>query len=92
MGAALGIDQLCVDVNLVASPSHAPLQDIANAELAADLPHIDRFTPVGNGCGVGDHKAARNPRKIGRQIIGYTVREIFLIRVVRQVREWQHDD
>lgn len=51
MAAAFGVDQLDVDLNLLAQPPHAAFQHIANAKLAADLPDIDRFALVGKGGG-----------------------------------------
>src|SRR5262249_36880972 len=37
MGAGFGIDELNVDLNLIAVPSHAAFDDIANAEFPSDL-------------------------------------------------------
>jgi hypothetical protein len=37
MSAGLGIDQLHIDLNLLAQPPHAAFEDIANAEIVADL-------------------------------------------------------
>ena len=92
VGAVLGIDQLGGDLNLAAGPPHAAFEDIADAELAADLPDIDRLALVGKGGGAGDDKAVRNKREVGGQIVGDAVGEIFLLRVVRQIRERQDDD
>ena len=43
MRASLSIDQLHVNANLVASASYATFNDVANAELTADLLNIDWF-------------------------------------------------
>jgi hypothetical protein len=92
MRAAFGIDQLSVDAHLAARAPDAPFQHIADAELAADLPRLDRFALVGKGGAASDHEASRDPRQIGRQIVGDTVREIFLFRIVAEICEWQHYD
>jgi hypothetical protein len=33
-----------------------------------------------------------DPRQIGCQIVGDTVRKVLLVSVVAEVGEWQHDD
>src|ERR1700719_2073645 len=71
--SSFGSDQLHIDLHLVTRPSHATLEDIANSELATDLLRIDRFALVGEGRMPRDHKAARDSRKIGGQIIGNLV-------------------
>src|SRR6516225_11070233 len=47
MRASLSIDQLHVNANLVASASYATFNDVANAELTADLLNIDWFALIG---------------------------------------------
>src|SRR6266849_774258 len=60
VGAALRIDQLNVYPNLIARPPHAPFEDIADAELAADLLRVDGFSLVGECRIAGDHEASGN--------------------------------
>jgi hypothetical protein len=90
--AGIGIDQLHVHLNLVAGPSHASFQDIANAEIATNLFHVNGFALVGKGRVPGDHEASGDSRQIRGQIIGDPVGEIFLLRIVRQILEGQDDD
>src|SRR5215472_13656723 len=42
-----GIDQLCGDADPVAQPPDAPFQHITDAQLATDLPRVDRLVSVG---------------------------------------------
>ena len=90
--ARFRVDQLHIHADLVAAAPHAALEHIADAELATDLLRIDRFALVGEGGVARDHEAAGNALEIGRQIIGDPVGKIFLVRIVRQVRERQDDD
>ena len=83
MGAALRLDQLSIDLNPVAQPPYTAFEDIVDAELAADLPHVNGFALVGEGSGAGDYKATGNPREVTSQVIGDPVSEIFLVRFVR---------
>jgi hypothetical protein len=43
MTAGAGVDELRVDAHDAAYPAHAALEHVPHAELAADLPRIDRF-------------------------------------------------
>jgi hypothetical protein len=92
MRAAFRVDQLDVHPNMIAASPYAAFQHIADAEFAADLLHVDRFTLIGKGGAAGDHKASGNAREIGRQVVRDPIGEIFLIRIIRQVLKRQHDD
>ena len=83
MRAVFGVDQLRVHPNLIASAPHAPFEDIADAELTADLSRVDGFALVGKCRIPGDHKAPGNARKVGGEIFGDAVGEVFLVRVAR---------
>ena len=49
MGAGIGVDQLCRDANAIARLAHAAFQNIADAERAPDLRHLNGFTLEGKG-------------------------------------------
>ena len=57
MRAAVGIDQLHIDLYLIAEAPHAAFQDITDPKAVADLLHIDRFPLEGEGGAAGDHEA-----------------------------------
>jgi len=79
------------DTNPAARATDAPFEDIAHAQLSADLLCVHRLVPIGE-CGVArDDEHVRNPRQIGRQILGDAVGEVALFRVVAQIGEGQHD-
>src|SRR5262249_15228877 len=61
------------------------LDDIMDAEVTPDLLCIGRFTLLGKSCVSRDDKAPRKAGKIGGQIVGDAVGEVFLLRVVRQI-------
>jgi hypothetical protein len=91
MRAALGINQLRVDPDLVTRTSYAALQYIAHTKLAADLLRVDRLVLVGESRIAGDHEHSRKPRQIGRQIVSDPVREILLLAVIAEVGKRQDD-
>jgi hypothetical protein len=92
MRVGLGINQLGIDADLVTRPPDASLQYIAHPQLAADLLRIDRFVPIGERGIARDHETMRDPRQIGRQILGDPVCEVLLLPVVAQIDKGQHDD
>jgi hypothetical protein len=53
--AAFGIDQRN------ASPPHAAFDDIANPELATDLPHVESFALVTESGGADDYETVATP-------------------------------
>jgi hypothetical protein len=59
--AAFAIDQLHVDPNLVTNPPHAAFEDVADAELTANLLRVHGFSLVGKSRVAGDYEAAGNP-------------------------------
>jgi len=89
MRAAFGIDQLHVDLYLVAEAPHAAFQDITDPKVLADLLHIDRFPFEAEGGAAGDHEAVGDAREVGGQILGDGVSEIFLLRIVGQIGKRQ---
>src|SRR6516165_3114026 len=92
MRVTLGIDQLGVNANLVGRSPDTPFEHIANTELPADRFCIDWPVPVCESTIPRDHKHVRDPRQIGRQIVGEAVRKVLLVRIVAQVGKGQHDD
>jgi hypothetical protein len=64
MRVGRGIDQLSVDAELIARPPDAPFEDIAHAELAADLLRVDGLVPVGERGIARDHEHILEPRQI----------------------------
>jgi hypothetical protein len=88
----LGVDQLGSDAELVARPPDASFQHIAYAQFAADLLRMDRLVPIGERSIAGDHETVRDPRQIGRQILGDAVGKILLLPVVAEIGKGQHHD
>src|SRR5262249_49639692 len=73
-------------------PTDTAFQYIADAKLAPDLLAVYRLAPIGERCVARDDEHVREPRQIGRQILGDAVGEVLLLRVVAEVGEWQHND
>ena len=92
MGSALGLDQLPGDAHPVGRLADAPFQQIADAELAADLPDIDGAALVGKGGVAGDHKQRPETRQGRRDFLDDAVGEILLLRIGAEILERQHDD
>ena len=90
MRVGRGVDKLRGDADLVTRPAGAPFQHIAHAQFAANLLRVDRLILIGERSVAGDHKHVRDPREISRQILGDTVGEILLLRIVAEIGKRQH--
>ena len=77
------IGQLGIDAQPVAHLADTAFEDVCNAQLFGHLPHIGHLTLdpkrgiAGGNVKVGDFG------KIGNQILGHAVGEIFLLRIAR---------
>ena len=81
--AAFRIDQLNIDLNMVAGALHAAIENVAHPELASDLLRTDGFALVSERSHGRDHEAPRNPRQVGGEIFGDRIGEILLVWIVR---------
>ena len=91
MRVALGVDQLRANAYLLARSLDAPLQHITHTELAADLLGVDQLVPIGERGIARDHEHVREPRHIGRHVLGDAVSKILLLRVVAEIGKRQYD-
>ena len=89
---AVGVDELSGDAHAAGGFAHAALQHVAHAELARDLPHVDRLALVGEGGIARDHEEPLLPRKAGDDVLGQAVRKVILIGIAAHVLERQHRD
>jgi len=92
MRAGLGIDQLAGDAHTVAALAHRTFEDIAHAQLAPDLLHIDGTPFVGESRIAGDHEEAVDAAERGDDLLDHAVDEIFLLRITAHILKRQHRD
>src|SRR5262249_20915692 len=81
MRPALGIDKLRVEAEPFARVLHAAFEDIAHAELAADLAGIDQLALICESGVARDREDAGTAREVGRQRLGNAVDEVVVLRV-----------
>src|SRR6516164_3854916 len=92
MGAVKGIDQLCGDAYPLPSFAHRAFEDIADAEFAPHLLHVDRLALVREGRVASDDEQRRITRQGSDDLLDHAVGEIFLLRVATQIGEGQYRD
>ena len=86
------IDQLAGDAHPVPSFPDRAFEDVAHAELARDLLHVDRFALVGEARIAGDHEQPGAARDCGGDFLDHAVGEVILSGVAAQIGERQHRD
>ena len=92
MRASCGVDQLSGDTDAARGLSDAALEDVAHAEFAADLLHVDRPALVGEARVAGDDEDPLDARQAGDDVFDHAVGEVVLLGVATQVGEGQYCD
>ena len=92
MRAAVGVDELGVDPDLIAAGQHRAFQHIAHAQILADRLGVDRLALEGEGRIARDDEAVADARESGGQFIGEGVGEVILRRIAAEIGERQHDN
>ena len=92
MRAGLSFYELRCDAQTGAGFSHALFNDIANAELAPDLPHIDRLAFVDEAGIARDCEQPLDVREAGDDVLDNSVGEVVLLGIAAHVLKWQNGD
>ena len=90
--AGLGVDELAGDADPLAGRPDAALEHVAHAELARDLPHVDRLALVDEARVAGDDEEPAQARERRDDVLGDAVGEIVLLGVAAHVGEGQDGD
>jgi hypothetical protein len=90
VAAAERVDQLRGEADAIGRLAHAALQHVAHAEIAGDLPHVNRPVLVDEGRVAGDDEQPPEARQRGDDVLDHAVGEVLLVGVIRQVGERQH--
>jgi len=90
--SAFGIAQLYIYPKQITGPPDTTFDDIADAELTTDLLHVDRLALESKSRVAGDYKAPGNPQEVGGQVVGYPIREMLQLQIIREIGKGQHDD
>jgi hypothetical protein len=83
-------DELADDAQTVTGLAHASFQNIAYAELAPNLAHVDRSPFVGEGRVACDHEQCLAVRQAGDDFLDQAVDEILLLGIAAHVLKGQH--
>src|SRR6516165_10333459 len=92
MPAAGRVDKLCGDPHTITGTADRAFEYRLLAKLAADRANIDRTPLVGEARVARDHHQAGDLRQVGDDVFADSVREIFLLRIPRNVGKWQNGD
>src|SRR3954451_10095132 len=72
--------------------AHRAFDDIADAEFASDLLHVDCLSFVYEAGIAGDHEKPTDTRECGDDLLNHALREILLLRIATHVSERQHSN
>ncbi len=86
------VDQLRRDTQSSAGLPHTTFQDVADAELLANLLDAHRLALVGEGRVSRDDEKGADTRQRRGDLLHHAVREIFLFGIAAHVLEGQHGD
>src|SRR5262249_23607303 len=92
MCASRRLDQLRRNAHPSAGPPHRAFQNIAHAQLAPDLLHVNSITLVRKTRITGDYEEPANAADGSSDLLDHAVGEILLLRVAAHVGEGQHCD
>ena len=92
MVAGLAVDQLRGDAKPIACFADASFEHVAHAQLPGHLPDVWRSSFVLKRRIAGDYKKRTDAGQAGDNVPGNAVGKVFLVRIARQVVEWQNGD
>jgi hypothetical protein len=92
MPAGLRLDQLAGDADAAGRFAHTPFEQIAHAQLAADLTDVGRPSLVGEARIARDHEKPFDTRQAGDDVLHRAVDKIVLLGIAAHVLERQHRD
>ena len=70
--------------------AYRAFEDVADAELAPDLLHVNCLAFIGEARIAGDDEKPADTRQGGDDLLDHAVGEIFLLRIAGHVLEWQY--
>jgi len=92
MRASGCVDQLCSNTHPAAGLAHRSFEDVAHAEFARDLLHINRLALVGEGRIAGDDKEPADARQRRNDLLDHAICEIFLLGVAAHIGKRHYRD
>ena len=81
--ANIGINELNRDTYPISTYAHAALDDVASAELFADLPNIGRCSLVGKRAVAGNNREGAPKRKRRDYVFSQAVAKVILFSIAR---------
>ena len=92
MESVLGLDELGCDPQLINVLADTSLQDMGDAEAAADLPQVLILVPEHEGGSPPDDLGIGMPGNEVQNLLTDSVRKILLILFRAEVKEWKYGD
>src|SRR5215472_10544147 len=92
MRTGVRFNKLAGDTHAVPRLSHATFKNIADAEFATDLFHINCAGLVSETRIARDYEKPLDTRKPGDDVLNHAVTKIILLQITTHILEWKHGD
>jgi hypothetical protein len=92
MAAAAGLDQLDGRAQPISDSPDAAFEDVADAELSADLPDVDRLALLGEARVASDYEEMAIAGKPREDVLRHAIGQELRVGIVRHIREGQDRD
>ena len=89
---AIRIDQLHVYPHLVAGAADTAFKNVRDPELLTNIANIRSLSAIGHDGSARDHFEFADFRKIGQNVVLYSISKESVLLVVAQIFEWQYRD
>src|SRR4030095_15812591 len=89
VAAGRSVDDLYVDAHGVAGPLYTALDEVADAQLLGDTPHVAGLASIGEGGIAGDDEEIVYLRKSGGQVVGDPIDDGPLRRIATEIVQRQ---
>ena len=92
MLVAIRIDQLHVYPHLVAGAADTAFKNVRDPELLTNIANIRSLSAIGHDGSARDHFEFADFRKVGQNVVLYSIGKESVLLVVAQIFEWQYRD
>src|SRR3974390_1846796 len=92
MVSRLGVDELHVHPEAVATTLHRAFEHIADVQLTSELLYVNALSLEGERSVTCNHERAIDARQVRGEALGHPIHEVLLLGIAAEVGEGQYND